>query len=78
LRGSISLKALGLTIERFRTEQELSQAEVAKRIGLTPRELTRIESGKEEARWGTLRDLADALDVRLWELLLIAEQEGPG
>ncbi len=56
-------------LRRMRTEKGLSQAKLAARAGLDPSTVNQIERGAREASAATLRKLADALDVGLYELL---------
>ncbi len=56
-------------LRRMRTEKGLSQAKLAARAGLDPSTVNQIERGAREASPATLRKLADALDVGLYELL---------
>jgi len=57
------------TLRRLRTERGLSQARLAARAELDPSTVNQIERGAREASPATLRKLADALDVGLYELL---------
>src|SRR5215217_2636056 len=57
------------TLRRLRTEKGLSQARLAARAELDPSTVNQIERGAREASPATLRKLAEALDVRLAELL---------
>jgi transcriptional regulator with XRE-family HTH domain len=56
-------------LKRLRTEKELSQARLAARAGLDPSTVNQIERGAREASPATLRKLANALDVSLYELM---------
>lgn len=69
-----AFRGMGLAITRLRTEQGLAKVELAEKAGLTLNELHLIEAGKEEAQWGTLRDLAYALGVPLPALFSLGEQ----
>lgn len=61
-------------LKRLRTEKGLSQARLAARAELDPSTVNQIERGAREASPSTLRKLADALEVSLYELM---EEEAP-
>ena len=61
-------------LKRLRTEKGLSQARLAARAELDPSTVNQIERGARDASPGTLRKLADALEVSLYELM---EEEAP-
>lgn len=60
---------IGENVRRWRTARGLSQAEVAKRAGLSRAGLQKIERGLSRPRSATLRNIAEALDVRLADLM---------
>jgi transcriptional regulator with XRE-family HTH domain len=49
----------------FRTENGLSQAELARRCGISQPAIARLERGEHEPRLATLRRVAHALDASL-------------
>jgi len=53
----------------WRKKRRLTQATLAKTVGVTQAYLSEIESGKKEARVGVLKDLAAALKVSVDELV---------
>jgi DNA-binding XRE family transcriptional regulator len=53
----------------WRKKRGLTQAALAKTVGVTQAYLSEIESGKKEARIGVLKDLAAALKVTVDELV---------
>jgi transcriptional regulator with XRE-family HTH domain len=61
-------------LKRLRQEKGLSQARLAARAELDPSTVNQIERGAREASSATLRKLADALGVSLYDLL---EEEAP-
>lgn len=61
-------------LKRLRAEKGLSQARLAARAELDPSTVNQIERGAREASPATLRKLADALEISLYELL---EEESP-
>ena len=65
--------ALGAAIRRLREGQGLSQEETAYRAGLTAGAYQRIEAGRADARWTSVRAIAKALGVSLRELAAAVE-----
>ena len=53
----------GQAVKIWRVERELSQAELARRAGLSRPNLSAIERGRRDVTLGTLRSLAVALEV---------------
>ena len=52
---------VGVEIRRARTAQGLSQAELARRMGVKPPYVAGIEAGKRNLTLGQLANIADAL-----------------
>jgi transcriptional regulator with XRE-family HTH domain len=63
-----NLKALGRAIGMLRCERELTQEDLAYRIPLTVSQLSRIEGGRVNPKWGTLLEIAAGLGVTPMEL----------
>ncbi len=63
------MENLAQNLRRLRLEHRLSQAELARRAGLSRAGYRRLEQGTGEARASTVEALAAALDVPLGELL---------
>jgi len=61
-------------LKRLREASGLSQVKLAARADLNPATVNQIERGMRDASPGTLRKLADALGVSLYELM---EEEAP-
>ena len=57
-------------IRRLRLAQHLSQAELAEKIGISDSFMSLIETGKKWGSFQTLADIATALNVEPYELLL--------
>lgn len=65
----------------LREEAGLSQKELAKRAGISPSGLCRIESGDYDPSWGNMRKVATGLGVSMETLAEIAgdyEEPEPG
>jgi transcriptional regulator with XRE-family HTH domain len=60
---------VGEQLKRLRTLRALTQADVAKRAGVTTATVARIERNEIEPRMTTLRKLAAALEVNPAELV---------
>jgi transcriptional regulator with XRE-family HTH domain len=65
--------ALGLAIRSLRKERELSQEELGHRAEIHPTWISHIESGRANPAWGTVRRIATVFEVRLSEIVLLAE-----
>lgn len=65
--------ALGRAIRRLRRERDLSQEELGHLAEIHPTWISHIESGRTNPAWGTVRRIAKVLDVRLSEVVLLAE-----
>lgn len=70
--------ALGQAIRRLRKERGLSQEELGHRAEIHPTWISHIESGRTNPAWGTVRRIATVLEVRLSEIVLLAESFGEG
>ncbi|HXR30061.1 MAG TPA: helix-turn-helix transcriptional regulator [Solirubrobacterales bacterium] len=66
--------ALGRAIRRLRKERDLSQEELGHLAEIHPTWISHIESGRTNPAWGTVRRIAKVLDVRLSEIVLLAER----
>lgn len=60
---------VGLKIREWRLRRELSQADVARRAGITQASLSNYENGKRDMPLSTLMGVASALNVSLGDLL---------
>lgn len=65
--------ALGRAIRQLRKEAGLTQEELAERAEMPIAELSRIEAGAIEARWGTLRRIAAGLGTSLADVFRLSE-----
>ena len=57
-------------VREFRVERGMSQAELARRAGVTPSHVSLVESGKRQPSLGTLTRLSEALRVEPGRLLV--------
>jgi transcriptional regulator with XRE-family HTH domain len=65
--------ALGRAIRQLRKEADLAQEELAERAEMPIGELSQIEAGTIEARWGTLRHIAAGLGTTLADVFRLTE-----
>jgi transcriptional regulator with XRE-family HTH domain len=66
--------ALGLAVKARREQLGLTQEQMANDSGLHQRWLSNVETGKRNPSYGSLRRLAEGLDLSASELLARAEQ----
>ena len=66
-------RALGRTIKVLRTDQGIGRRDLAERAGISYSYLTEIENGRKTPSNSVLGPIADALRVRLHELIADAE-----
>ena len=65
----VEILALGQRIRYVRQAAGLTLEELSARVGVTPSQLSLVETGKREAKIGLLSQLARAFDVEVAELL---------
>ena len=65
----------GQVIGRLKTQRELSQEVLSKHEGIARSHLAMIETGRKNASVETLWRIAEALGLRLSELLRMVEEE---
>ena len=65
---------LGKAIKQVRAERGLSQEEVGRRAEIHPTWISHIESGRNNPAWGSVRRIAEALEIKLSELAALAEE----
>lgn len=64
-----SLTALGQAVRQLRQEKGLAQEELARRADLHQALIARIEAGRRNPDWGTVRRISYALDLPLPDLI---------
>jgi SOS-response transcriptional repressor LexA len=64
---------LGLAIKKLRVEKKMSQATLAEKVKVSTPNISRYESGKQNPEFEKIKDIADALGVKVSELFLVAE-----
>lgn len=73
-KGEAHNVALGRAIRELRKGAKLTQRDLAKRTGISVKELRQIERGAVDADWGTVRHLACAMEAKLADVFRITER----
>jgi transcriptional regulator with XRE-family HTH domain len=60
---------IGAKVRALRARRLLNQEELAKRAGVSPRQVVRIEKDEVDPHYSTIRKLAAALEVEPAELI---------
>lgn len=68
-RGTEKNVALGNRIKRMREKADLSQEQLAGKVGLTQTTISLIETGKRGISIGTLQKIASALGTKTKDLI---------
>jgi DNA-binding XRE family transcriptional regulator len=76
--GSSSVGMFGRCLRALREEAGLTQKELAKRAGLHPQGIVKLERGEREPAWATVLALAEALGVTCLAFLAPNQQASPG
>jgi transcriptional regulator with XRE-family HTH domain len=72
-RGKDPQRGLGWAIRKFRYEAGLTQSALARRVKVHPSQISRLEKGRDNPQWATVRRVAVGLGVTLPELAALAE-----
>jgi transcriptional regulator with XRE-family HTH domain len=70
-------QALACALRRLRRDRGSTQEDLAYNAGITVASLARIEGGKANPRWTTVRRVISALGISLVELV-VAVEDAPG
>ena len=67
LSASVKERDLGALVSKLREQQGLTTTALAKRVGISQAQISRLENGKQGFRSSTLRKIASALgyDVKV-------------
>jgi transcriptional regulator with XRE-family HTH domain len=68
---------IGKTVRYLRHRAKLTQEELAHLSGIHPTEISRIETGKRNPKWGTMNRLAKGLGVSCSQMVALAEVFAP-
>lgn len=72
-----SFKGMGLAIVELRENRKMEKAQLAAKAGISPKALLDIELGRADAKWGTLRKIAAALEIPLDAMFEMAMELAP-
>jgi transcriptional regulator with XRE-family HTH domain len=65
----VEILALGQRVRHFRQEAGFTLEDLSERVGVTPSQLSLVETGKREAKIGLLSAVAESLGVEISQLL---------
>ncbi len=65
---------IGRTIRSLRLDAGLTQEELALEVKISKSEVSRLEKGKRNPKWETMKRLAKGLGVPCWHMVAVAEQ----
>lgn len=71
-------KGMGLAVAELREDRRMNKASLAGKAEVGLSTLRKIERGERDAKWGTLRRLASALDIPLDAMVELADELAPG
>ena len=71
------VRTIGDAIKDMRVFSELTQAELAKRVGLSTITIRQYESGVREPRFSTLQQLAKAMNCNVVDILPSPNENAP-
>ena len=63
-------KEIGTTVKALRTEQKMTTTDLAKKVGISQAQISRLENGQQGFRSGTLVKIAKALKVPPFRLFM--------
>jgi len=70
----VSLRALGRAIRTIRNDKSLSQSELARRTGLHPTYISRLETGAHNPTYVVILQLSKGLEISAAEMLRVSER----
>jgi transcriptional regulator with XRE-family HTH domain len=69
LQPPVQVEFVGRRVRQLRKQRKLSQEDLARRVGLHPLDLARMEKGEYRISLDTLRAILAELDIGLREML---------
>jgi len=66
---------IGQTVRELRTKRGMTTTDLAKKVGISQAQISRLENDEQGFRSGTLVKLAKALAVRPWFLFMLPEEQ---
>ncbi|PTN38736.1 PAS domain S-box protein [Desulfonatronum sp. SC1] len=74
---TITARRFGARLRYLRTLRNMTQAELAAKVGLSPRQISRIEQGSSSPSFAVQEKFSQVLDVSMVNLFLFPDQEPP-
>lgn len=71
----VTAKEIGVGIKNARLTAKITQAELARRLGVTPQAVSQYERGIKKPKIETIKKIADALEVSWWQLSHLEDLE---
>ncbi|SMP66793.1 PAS domain S-box-containing protein [Desulfonatronum zhilinae] len=75
---SLTARRFGARLRYLRTLRNMTQAELADKVGLSLRQISRIEQGSSSPSFAVLEKIGQVLDVSMVSLFLFPDQDSPG
>ncbi len=69
------MSIIGEKIKEFRQEKNLSQKALGNKAGMSQQMIAQYESGQRQPKIETLRRIANALEVELWEIVELDQMD---
>ena len=70
------LKLLGMRIKELRMVRKLSQEQLAEKVAISPKYMSRIETGSQFPSFGIITKFADVLQVEVKDFFEFAHEAG--
>jgi len=71
---TITPKSIGNLVREYRYRMRISTTELAKRVGISQAQVSRLENGQQGFRSGTLIRLAIVLGVKPWVFFMTSTE----
>jgi transcriptional regulator with XRE-family HTH domain len=65
---------IGETIKFLRSRADLTQEQLSDASEIHTTEISRLENGRRNPTWETMKDLAKGLGIPLWHMVALAER----
>ncbi len=73
--SSLTARRFGARLRYLRTLRNMTQAELADKVGLSLRQISRIERGSSSPSFSVMEKLGQVLDVSMVSLFLFPDQD---
>jgi len=65
---------IGATVRKYRCSRKLTTTELAKKVGISQAQVSRLENGQQGFRSSVIVRIAEALGVPVWALFMSDEE----